>query len=115
MPTARTNKPTKTNRPTRSSVHVNCLRIGIDAVPPPDKLPGSWIQLQVRATHRYCQPQTLTATTERQSTASSHKIALEIRVLCRSYLLGSAIEIDPPFVVDDKSSDRLIEISLNAR
>src|SRR5579863_3838832 len=53
------------------------------------------------------------ATTERQSTASSHKIAPEIRVFCRSNFLRRAIEINTAFVVYDETRDRLVEIGLN--
>jgi hypothetical protein len=44
----------------------------------------------------------------------SHKIAPEIWIACRCYLLGSAIEIDAALVVNDKTRDGLVEIGLNA-
>src|SRR5579872_2522895 len=109
MPTASTNRPTKTNRPTRSSVHVNCLRIAIDAVPPPRLTAGIPIQLRIRVTTAGA------TTTEKQSTASSHKIALEIRVFCRCDLLRRTVEINAALVVNDKARDGFVLIGLDAR
>src|SRR5580704_63040 len=52
---------------------------------------------------------------EKQSTASSHKIALEIRVFCRCDFLGRTVEINAAFVVNDETRYGLVEIGLNAR
>src|SRR5437016_449807 len=98
MPTASTNNPTSTNRPTRNSVQVSCFRCAMNGFPPPYQL-------------RTYRPENNVARTSQQTTAISHQEASQIRVLGRRQFFRRALEIDAPIAISDKPRGGLVSWS----